>query len=447
MLNASVAADVLDYEALTTNATGQRGLRVTIQATDNSTARLVTERVFNLEVQDVVYAPVRPTYTPSEEVNYSADTMEQLLLPGFAQFVANGGPVLGRVQAVDPETNTSAGLSYAYVGVAPLLADRANPAVLQQVPLWNASFTLGQNPRRAIADELLLVGVGLRAGAAFHVQWRAINESPRANVPGDVVDVLTRVAYDAVPTTTTRYGGEPPIKFNAGTFVGFVAEGEAGVEVYNSTGQPRTNLGHLLVPPANDDQLFSIMTPAEIMPLVRGLGPLTLDVQRALASRLAVLSGPEQFNLNRTTGALSLRAAADFTTQPVHMLLLRVANRSVPVPAAYRVSDYALVQVVVGDTNTAPALMNLRAVHETVSTTSSLVRLNALPEDTPAGTVLATLQVRDDNPLTGVNFAPAAGATAYTIERTAASRRVAATTDRGGALCSVLSVGDGGPGL
>ena len=64
MLNATVAADVLDYEALVANATGQRGLRVTIQATDNSTARLITERVFNLEVQDVVYAPVRLTYMP-----------------------------------------------------------------------------------------------------------------------------------------------------------------------------------------------------------------------------------------------------------------------------------------------------------------------------------------------------------------------------------------------
>ena len=143
MLNTSVAASVLDYEALTTNATGQRGLRVTIQATDNSTARLVTERVFNLEVQDVVYAPVRPTYTPSEEVNYSADTMEQLLLPGFAQFVANGGPVLGRMQAVDPETNTSAGLAYAYVGVAPLLADRANPAVLRAGAALECEFYLG----------------------------------------------------------------------------------------------------------------------------------------------------------------------------------------------------------------------------------------------------------------------------------------------------------------
>ena len=113
------------------------------------------------------------------------------------------------------------------------------------------------------------------------------------------------------------------------------------------------------------------------------------------------------------------------------MLLLRVANRSDVSSAAYRVSDYALVQVVVEDTNTAPALMNLRAVHETVSTTSSLVRLTDLPEDTPAGTVLATLEVRDDNPLTGVNFAPAAGATAYAIERTAASQRVAATAEEG----------------
>ena len=425
-LNASVAADVLDYEALATNATGQRGLRVTIQATDNSTARLVTERVFNLEVQDVVYKPIDLAYTPQvDSFNRSlvSDPVVQLLLPGFAQFVANGGPVLGRMQAVDPETNTSAGLSYAYVGVAPLSAD---PAVLQQVPLWNASFTLGQHPRRPTADELLLVGVGLRAGADFHVQLQARNESPRANVTGDVVPVRTMVAYDAVPPGEA-YGGEPPIKFNTGTFLGFVAEGVTGAEVYNSTGQPRTKLGNLLVAPADDNRSFSIMTQAEIAPLVSGLGPLTLDVQRALASRLAVLSGPEQFNLNQSTGALSLRAAADFTTQPVHMLLLRVADRRVPVPAAYRVSDYALVQVVVEDTNTAPALMNLRAVHETVSTTSSLVRLNDLPEDTPAGTVLATLQVRDDNPLTGVNFVPAQGATVYKIERTAASRRIDAT--------------------
>ena len=249
---------------------------------------------------------------------------------------------------------------------------------------------------------------------------------PRANVTGDVVNVLTQVRYDAVPTAGP-YGGEPPIKFNTGTFVGFVAEGEAGAEVYNGpTGQPRTNLSNSLVLPPDNDQLFSIMTPAEITPLV---GQLALDVQRALASRLADLSGPGQFNLDPSTGALSLQAAADFTTQPVHMLLVRVANRSSSTD--YTRSDYALVQVVVEDTNTAPALMNLRAVHETVSTRSSVVRLNDLPEDTPAGTVLATLQVMDDNPLTGVNFAPAVGATAYTIERTVASQRVAATAEEG----------------
>ena len=61
-------------------------------------------------------------------------------------------------------------------------------------------------------------------------------------------------------------------KFNAGTFVGSVVEGVPGAEVYASVGQPRTNLGHLLVPPADDDRSFFIMTQAEIAPLVTGLG-------------------------------------------------------------------------------------------------------------------------------------------------------------------------------
>ena len=418
MLNASIAASVLDYEALAANATGQRGFRITLQATDNSTARLVTERVFNLEVQDVVYAPVRPTYTPLG-VNYSVDTMEQRLLPGFAQFVANGGPVLGRVQAVDPETNTSAGLAYAYVGVAPFN------------DVQNRSFVLSQGSGRALADELLLVGVGLRDGDDFNVRLRAINESPRANVTEDM-EVRTVVDYAAVDTAGL-YTGAPPIQFNAGAFVGSVVEGRPGAEV-SRPGQPGRNIGADLVSPADDDRSFFIMTQEEIGVLLGTPGPnMRADVQRALARSLDVLSDPTQFNLNRTTGALSLdtNTAADFTTQPVYTLLLRVANTTEERPAPDLRSDYALVQVVVEDTNTAPALVNLRAVHETVSTTSSLVRLTDLPEDTPAGTVLATLQVKDDNPLTGVNFAPAAGATAYKIERTVASQRVAATADEG----------------
>ena len=420
MLNASVAADVLDYEALAANATGQRGLRVTIQATDNSTARLITERVFNLEVQDVVYKPVRLTYMPLV-VNHSvtSDPVEQRLLPGFAQFVANGGPVLGRVQAVDPETNTSAGLSYAYVGVA-LFND-----------VQNRSFVLSQGSGRPTADELLLVGVGLRDGDQFNVRLRAINESPRADATEDM-NVRTVVDYAAV-ATAGPYTGAPPIQFNAGTFVGSVVEGEPGATV-SSARQPGRNIGADLVAPADDDRSFFIMTRAEIGVLLGTLGPnMRTDVQRALARSLDVLSDPTQFNLNQTSGALFLGATttADFTTNPVYTLLLRVANTTEQTPAAYLRSDYALVQVVVEDRNRAPELMNLRAVHATVTTGASFVRFADLPEDTPAGTVLATLQVRDDNPLTGVNFAPAAGATAYKIERTAASRRVAATAAEG----------------
>ena len=419
MLNATVAADVLDYEALEANATGQRGFRITLQATDNSTARLITERVFNLEVQDVVYAPVRLTYMP-QVVNHTAGPpVEQRLLPGFAQFVANGGPILGRIQAVDPETNTSAGLAYAYVGVDPF--DDAQ----------NRSFALSQGLGRSTADELLLVGVGLRDDDRFNVRLWAINESPRVHATTDM-EVRTVVDYAAVATSTI-YTGAPPIQFNAGAFEGSVVEGEPGAEVF-SAGQPGRNLGADLVSPADDDQSFFIMTRAEIGVLLGTPEPnMRTDVQRALARSLDVLSDPMQFNLNQTSGALFLGAttAADFTTQPIYTLLLRVANTTEQTPAAYLRSDYALVQVVVEDRNRAPELVNLRAVHDTVRTASSFVRFADLPENTPAGTVLATLEVKDDNPLTGVNFAPAAGATAYRIERTAASQRVAATATEG----------------
>ena len=419
MLNASAAGNVLDYEALTANATGQREYRVTIRATDNSPAALITDQVFNLEVEDVVYAPVAFTYTPADDVNHIDDPLTQTLLPGFAQFVANGGPVLGQLSARDPESNSSAGISYEYLGVTPLSSD----------PSWSSSFVLGRNPARAVADELLLVGLGLRDGANFNVSLRAINESPRANVTSAMLPVRTMVDYAATNVTNTTYHGEPAIKFNAGGFLGFVAEGESGAVVRNSSSLPSTNIDDLLVPPADDNRSFFLMTGEEIARLLPALGALGPDVQRVFAGRLAALSGPAQFNLSNTTGALSLRGAADFTTQPVYTLLLRVANTTGEMPIDLLRSDYAALQVVVEDTNTAPAIMALTARHDAISVGADSVSINALPENTPAGTVLATLSVQDDNPLTDLNFVPAEGATAYQIERTQDSQRVAATAD------------------
>ena len=426
MLRASAAAVVLDYEALTANATGQRRFSVTIQATDNSAAALTTAEDFNLEVRDVVYAPANFTYTPLVTNRSTArDPVEQRLLPGLAQFVANGGPVLGRLSAQDPESNTAAGLTYQYVGISPL--ERGAPLYPVRL-IQNSSFALSRNP----ANELLLVGLGLRGEyPGFAIQLRAINPSPRANASAPL-SVATAVDYRAVPTDTD-YNGRPPVTFTGGVFQGLVVEGRADVPVRRRAAPTEAlDQASLLPGPVNANALFFLMTDAEIANLLPAEGMLGDDARRALASRLTTLSGSEQFNLNETTGALSLHQAADFTAQPVYTLLLRVANTRDRDRDDYLSSDYAVVQVVVEDTNTAPRIVELTAVGDGVRVNDLQNRvLFTAPEDVASGTALATWKVEDDNPLTDLHFDPATGATAYRIELDPdqAPQRVEATAD------------------
>ena len=416
MLNASAAAG-LDYETLRANATGQRGYRLTLRATDNSTAALTTDQVFDLEIQDVVYAPVDFHYDAlvvnGTDGSAEGQLPEQHLLPGFAQFVANGGPVLGRLSARDPEANTSARISYQYLGITPL--DLADPVSLSR----NTSFGLSQDP--APADELLLVGLGLRDGDHFNVTLRAMHDAaPRAAFR--TLNVTTHVNYAAAPDNVSAlYTGAPPVQFTRGVFTGSVVEGQANAVAQRNATTTEVIDKPFLVGPDAGPASFALMTNAEISQLLRGLGAMRADAQRALAGRLAALSRPEQFTLNATTGALMLRAAADFTAQPVYTLLLRVGNTTRP---DYARSDYAVLRVVVVDNNTAPRLVNLRAVGNlaTAGMTPAVVTLR-LPEDTRAGTPIATWEVEDDNPLTDLAFAPASGATAYTIERAGPAAR------------------------
>ena len=417
MLNASAAAG-LDYEALGANATGQRGYRLTLRATDNSTASLITDQAFNLEIKDVIYAPVDFTYAAlvANGMDGSAEgpLPEQHLLPGFAQFVANGGPVLGRLSARDPEANTSASISYQYLGITPL--DPADPVSLSR----NTSFVLSQDPARARADELLLVGLGLRDGATFTVQLRAAHDAaPRAAFR--TLNVTTHVSY-AAANVSALYMGAPPVQFARGVFTGSVVEGRVNAGAQRNATTNEVIDKPFLVGPDAGPASFALMTNAEITQLLGGLGAMRADAQRALAGRLAALSGPEQFTLNATTGVLMLRAAADFTAQPIYTLLLRVGNTTRP---DYARSDYAVLRVVVVDNNTAPRLVNLRAVGNLamIGAAPAVVTLR-LPEDTRAGTPIATWEVEDDNPLTDLAFAPASGATAYTIERAGPAARV-----------------------
>ena len=404
MLNASVAADVLDYEALTTNATGQRGLRITLQATDNSTARLITERVFNLEVRDVVYAPVDFVYVPRVLNHTEGPPVEQRLLPGLAQFVSNGGPVLGRMQAVDPETNTSAGLAYAYVGVEP------------SNPVQNRSLALGQGLGRPTADELLLVGPGLRDGDRFNVRLRAMQPAAPNRAIAEL-EVVTVVNYAALATNATpAYIGAPPAQFVESELQGSVGEGRAGGEVQYVAGT----------------HLNQITSAADVQPRFRyvdnveaELGPTVAALVRAYPA----LRRPDHaaFTLNATSGQLRINEAADFTARADYTLLLAVANGT---DQAYQRSDYAVVQVVITDNNTAPRLTNLRAspnlaAGNTVVINASAARVNfQIAENTAPGTTLATFDVVDDNPLMEAAFAPRRGGDTYRLERATTPQQI-----------------------
>ena len=407
MLNASVAADVLDYEALTTNATGQRGLRITLQATDNSTARLITERTFNLAVRDVVYAPVDFVYVP-RVLNHSvaSDPVEQHLLPGLAQFVSNGGPVLGRMQAVDPETNTSAGLAYAYVGVEP------------SNPVQNRSFALGQGLGRPTADELLLVGPGLRAGDRFNVRLRAMQPAAPNHAVVEL-NVTTVVNYAALATNATpTYIGAPPLRFVDAELQAQVVEGRAGAEVRYAAGM------HLnrTTPSVDVQPHFRYVTNiAELGPTVAALVRAYPELRQPDRAAMAA------FALNATSGQLRLREQADFRAQASYTLLLAVANGT---DRSYQRSDYAVVQVVITDNNTAPRLTNLRAAPNlaagnTVVINASAARVNfQIAENTAPGTPLALFELVDDNPLADLRIAPARGGTVYRLERATAPQQV-----------------------
>ena len=445
-LNATVAAQVLDYEALTANATGQRRFSVTIEATDNSRAALTTERVFNLEVRDVVYAPVDVTYMPADNVNHTDDPVTQTLLPGFAQFAANGGAVLGTLTARNPETNDTTDLAYGALSVVSM-----EEAQRMEDPVRQASLALSVDPaNRAAAGaaatdspvpvDLILVGLGLRAGDNFTLRLNVThNKAPQRAFDDVAVPIV--VSYAAVnETEDTGYAGQPPIAFARGQFLADVVEGNASAAVHAFGTTTAFNLSApsnlVRQPAAALAPHFVLMS--DVSALLR-LASLRADVMAQLTERLGggdlarLARDAAVFQLD-TTGSLTLTRPLDFTAQNTYTLLVRVANTTGRGAADLLMSDYAAVQVVVEDTNSAPAIMALTAVDPAVSVDSTSVRLNDLPETTPAGTVLATLRVEDDNPLTGVNFKPTEGATAYRIELdpapAQAPRLVAATTTK-----------------
>ena len=392
-LNAS-AAGALDYETLAMNVTGQKGYVLTLEATDNSTARLRTRARVHLEVKDVVYAPTNLTYRNAS----GAATTTQGLVPGFAQFVSNGGPVLGTLSALDPETNRRDVLTYTYAGVSDVApaGDRRRNATI------NGSFALTGETDDKEADQLTLVGLGLRDGDIFTLNLTAVHKDAArgvGSVPLDAyapIGLRMRVAYRAA---AGEYGGRPGLQFTMGHFNGTVAEGAPGASV---------ELGaELRVEGASAAARFDLLDRGEInavLGAIPGIRTLRPAIDRALMVNLD-RDDADVFTLNATTGRLALRPdrAAHFTTQPFYTLLARVANTTAVSPTLYAGSDYALLSVVVEDTNTAPRLLGLRPNGNLAQANLAAARLTLdVAEDRPAGTEVARLEVTDDNPLAGL---------------------------------------------
>ena len=392
-LNVS-AVSGLDYETLAVNATGQKSYRLLLRATDNSTEGLVTDAAVHVAVQDVVYAPTNFTYRNAS----GAAVTEQLLLPGLAQLVAHGGPVLGTLRALDPETRQTSVVEYAYVGVSGLV-----PADARRQAAINGSFALtGARANGAVvADQVSLVGLGLRAGDRFTLNLTAVHGAAVHPLPARAyarLGVAMRVAYQP---DMEGYGGQPPVRFTAGVLNGTVSEGRPGAVVLLEGGDLRA---HVVGSTARH---FDLLDQADLNALLTHASGLDRRVRAAIERALPDLDRVDAavFKLNATTGRLALQPnqAAHFTTKASYTLLVRVSNTTA---TDYARSDYALLTVAVEDTNLPPQLVTLRATAARLAQADqAAARLTVMvPEDTAAGTELARLHVTDDNPLLGLTW-------------------------------------------
>ena len=384
-LNVS-AAQRLDYETLAVNATGQKSYRLLLRATDNSTARLVTDATVHVEVKDVIYAPTNFTYhNASDEA-----VLGQMLLPGLAQFVSNGGPVLGTLTALDPETQRADVVDYTYIGVSGIAQDRwhRNATI-------NGSFALTGNG----ADQLTLIGLGLRDGDAFTINLAAAHrdavQRPLPPAAYATKELTIQVDY----RDGDGYGAEPLLRFDLGVLNGTVPEGTASAPVLLDGG----GLAAHVVGSSTGARSFDLLDEREMNNLLASAPGLRADINRALQGLNR--ADADVFVLNATTGVLALGAdqMAHFTIKPFYTLLVRVSNTTAMTAADYARSDYALLEVAVADTNLAPRLVALHATDGRLAQADQTAGLTLeLPEDTAAGTEIARLEVMDDNPLRGL---------------------------------------------
>ena len=420
MLNSS-ALSVVDFEVL--NEQGYSGYTVKLRVTDIRSAGLVltTAASLMLEVTDVIYKPVLFEYGESH-LGYDAPAGILNLLPGFTQFIDAGGPVLGTVTAIDPESNTSDGIVYEYDMTAD--AVELNPAAMT-----NADDEAINAVRAGIAANfelnatggLSLVGLDLRplSGYAaglpdgleydFNMILQAYN-AVAVRTPANATTRRIKIKVSARPAVVSG----PAVRFRRGLYRGLITEGVSGTGASGPSVSVRSAARPLesVLQPAAAVPDDSTVTPYYSFMSRREADALTAEpIRRALIGLFDGedarfdLSGTDNFGIDNASGVMYLATdrVLNFGVRPAYRLLVRVAAHANVAPAD---SDYAVVLVTVEDVNRPPRITGLVAATEAgaadVAVTADAVALSVLatfPESTPMGTVLARFDLTDDNPL------------------------------------------------
>ena len=427
LFNLRVDASKLDYEKFTDNelkeGEGKAIYMVTIstQDTDGTVAnKPVKPLQVPVEITDVIFAPVtagsnivRLGFTKATNIeNRIVNGRKRIMLLSGASMIAHGRNTLGTVKAVDPETNSDNELFYA---VSP------NDSNLEQT---SNNFAVVDGFGDGDVQNLVLNKLGLTTDFTIEVQvfYRPDNfdQDNPADISGalsnnNVIGLNTPISID-VEVDDTAYSdidranllnpANSPV-FNTRQFTGSVTEATAGDDVIgvssSGTSFPPFNQNFIDI---SQEAANLDISPAFALVGAGGFGAFNAPQLQSLG---VDPSHSSLFSIDKTTGAISLQGESTVEFPDFYSVVVRLANASDIDKTANPFShDYAVVNILVNDINTAPVISDsndftspdiqvvngIGSYNETANKLTLNVTIN---ENTPVGTVLARFTVTDDN--------------------------------------------------
>ena len=440
LFNLSVDASKLDFEKFVAegdlNTEGKAIYMVTIATkdTDGTMAKVKTMQV-PVEITDVKYAPVILgeglgfTKAANIENRSSGGREDILLLSGSAMIAANRN-TLGIVKAVNPETDSDNELFYT------VTYENTIPSHITQ----NFAVVSGFGDGRSVQN-LELNKLGLVNGSSYNIVVQAFyrpanfDRNNLVNISAlvkslDIIPLRTTIIIDIV-VDDTAYSNKSdtllyidrtkllnpahsPV-FRKRLLTGSVTEATKGDNV--------TGVEQILIdgftpmpfdfPPFDSDFIDISQAPANLslsptFALV-GAGGFGTGFGAFTTARLRSLgidpTHSSLFSINSTTGAISLQGESTVEFPDSYSVVVRLANATDIKDSRNPFShDYATVNILVNDKNTAPSISKFNDFPAGVNgigsynkTTRALTLNVTINENTPIDTVLARFTVTDDN--------------------------------------------------